>query len=49
MLYASGKEMGNRSQFGIHPFSVDKPVEGSPSPRSKSRARLSRTLSGVAL
>lgn len=27
LLYSSGMEMGNRSQFGIHPMSVDKPAE----------------------
>ena len=47
MLYGSGKEMGDRSQFGTHPFSVDKPVEVGPA-RSQ-RPPHGRTLSGVAL
>ncbi|KAK4701544.1 hypothetical protein P7C70_g4684, partial [Phenoliferia sp. Uapishka_3] len=51
MLYATGKEMGDRSQFGVHPFSVDKEVGGKEEkglshPHERS---LSRTLSGVAL
>lgn len=48
MLFASGKEMGDRSQFGIHPFSVDKPVDLG-SPVEKERPHHHRTLSGVAL
>ncbi|KAL8292046.1 hypothetical protein RQP46_001512 [Phenoliferia psychrophenolica] len=47
MLYASGKEMGDRSQFGTHPFSVDKPVEVRG--KETSRPPHGRTLSGVAL
>ncbi|KAM0753258.1 hypothetical protein T439DRAFT_378958 [Meredithblackwellia eburnea MCA 4105] len=39
VLFASGKEMGDRSQFGVHPFSVDK--TGSPDLRHHER-----TLSG---